>query len=79
MAPEADDEDARLFQVWRGSLAVSTNILAKLGSHALDPASAGEAAGAISVTARARSRLAAGQPNRCVSAWLGIALMRVAV
>ena len=56
MAPAADDEDARLFQVWRGSLAVSTNILAKLGSHALDPASAGEAAGAVTGLLRRAAR-----------------------
>ena len=59
MAPAADDEDARLFQVWRGSLAVSTNILAKLGSHALDPASAGEAAGAVTGLLRGAAAAAA--------------------
>lgn len=41
----AADEDARLFQVWHGSLAVSTNILEKL--DALDARSVGEAAGAV--------------------------------
>ena len=63
MAPAADDEDARLFQVWRGSLAVSTNILAKLGSHALDPASAGEAAGAVTGLLRGAAAAAAPRSN----------------
>lgn len=66
-APASVNEEARLFQVWRGSLAVCMGILDKLGRGRLVQENCGEACGALTSLLRGANSAAAELEERCSS------------